>query len=104
MISTRRLLQTYWAVVGLVLVLLAWWAVFFFRQGEYLTARIAKTNRMSWVEEELQVLKSPETYVLRPEDAWKRLKMRGGSRKSLAVLDHQNRDREGHDKFDHGRE
>ena len=43
-------------------------------------------GRMSWVEEELQVLKSPETYVLRPEDAWKRLKMRGGSRKSLAVL------------------
>jgi ribonuclease D len=41
---------------------------------------------MEWVEEELSVLKSPDTYFLKPEDAWKRLKMRGGNRKFIAVL------------------
>jgi ribonuclease D len=53
---------------------------------ETLTARIAKSNRMHWVDEELGVLRSPDTYRLKPEDAWKRLKVKTGSRKFLGVL------------------
>jgi ribonuclease D len=53
---------------------------------ETLSARIAKSDRSSWVEEELALLRSPDTYTLKPEDAWKRLKMRGGGRKTLGVL------------------
>jgi ribonuclease D len=53
---------------------------------ENLTARIAKSNRMSWVDEELTLLRAPETYTLKPEDAWKRLKTRGGNRKFMGVL------------------
>lgn len=53
---------------------------------ENLTARIAKSDRMSWVDEELALLRARETYTLKPEDAWKRLKLRGGNRKFLGVL------------------
>jgi len=55
MISTRRLMQSYWAVVGLVLVLLAWWAVFFVRQGDYLTTRIAASGQVLTAGEEAAV-------------------------------------------------
>mgnify|MGYP006353683257 CR=1 FL=1 len=55
MISTRRLMQSYWAVVGLVLVLLAWGAVFFVRQGDYLTARIAASGQTLTAGEEAAV-------------------------------------------------
>jgi signal transduction histidine kinase len=44
MISTRRMLQVYWAVTGLVLVLLGWWFIFFAHQGSFLTARIARSG------------------------------------------------------------
>lgn len=44
MISTRRMLQVYWGGVFLVLVILAWWVVFFWHQGDYLTARIARSG------------------------------------------------------------
>ncbi|HAH09342.1 MAG TPA: ribonuclease D [Alphaproteobacteria bacterium] len=53
---------------------------------EVLTARIAKSGRQAWVEEELQLLRAPETYTLKPEDAWKRLKMRNGNRKFMGVM------------------
>ena len=45
MISTRRMLQVYWAVLALVLVLVAWWVVFFARQGDFLTTRVAKAGQ-----------------------------------------------------------
>jgi ribonuclease D len=53
---------------------------------ETLTARIAKSNRAHWVDEELNILRAPETYRLKPEDAWRRLKVKTGSRKFLGVL------------------
>jgi ribonuclease D len=44
------------------------------------------TGRLRWLDEEMAELTSPETYETRPEDAWRRLKMRVRNRKGLAVL------------------
>jgi ribonuclease D len=52
---------------------------------EFLAARIKQTNRVKWVEEELEILTNPVTYTIHPEDAWKRLKTRTTSPKFLAV-------------------
>ena len=53
---------------------------------EFLAAEIHKTGRASWVEEEMEILKSPETYVIEPENAWKRIKTRTNSGKFLSVV------------------
>ena len=52
---------------------------------EFLARRIAETGRTRWVEEELEMLTDPETYIIRPEDAWQRLKTRNSSGRFLAV-------------------
>lgn len=52
----------------------------------YLTAELEATGRAQWLTEEMATLTDPSTYETRPEDAWKRLKLRVKSRKSLAVL------------------
>ncbi len=52
----------------------------------HLAAELAATGRASWLTEEMATLTDPKTYTLDPEDAWKRLKLRVKSRKSLAVL------------------
>ena len=43
-------------------------------------------GRAEWVEDEMRVLASPETYRLEPENAWQRLKTRVRKPKELAVL------------------
>ena len=53
---------------------------------EFLENKLQKTGRHSWVEEELQVLTAPTTYVIEPENAWKRLKTRSSSPKFLAAV------------------
>ena len=52
---------------------------------EWLKAELERTGRAPWLEEEMQVLTSPETYVIRPEEAWKRLKTRTSSGTFLAI-------------------
>ena len=52
---------------------------------EKLSAQLAKSGRTPWVEEELDVLRDPATYVVQPEDAWKRLKMRNPNGRFLAI-------------------
>ena len=52
---------------------------------EFLANKLAENKRTKWVEEEMHVLTAPETYVVKPEDAWKRLKTRTNSGKFLAV-------------------
>jgi ribonuclease D len=44
------------------------------------------TGRLGWLDEEMAELTNPETYQTRPEDAWRRLKLRVRNRKGLAVL------------------
>jgi ribonuclease D len=51
-----------------------------------LRAQLDRSERASWLNEEMAVLTDPATYELHPEQAWKRLKMRIKTPKSLAVL------------------
>ncbi len=52
---------------------------------EELARQLKETGREKWVEEELAVLMNPETYIIKPENAWKRLKTRTNSPRFLAV-------------------
>ncbi len=52
----------------------------------HLRSKLDATGRTSWLNEEMADLTHPETYETRPEDAWKRLKMRTKNRKSFGVL------------------
>src|SRR5215471_14389508 len=51
-----------------------------------LAADLDKQSRSNWVEAEMDVLTSPETYRADPERAWERLKSRVRKPKELAVL------------------
>jgi ribonuclease D len=51
-----------------------------------LRAQLDKSERASWLSEEMGVLTDPTTYELNPEKAWRRLKMRIKTPKALAVL------------------
>ncbi|MEQ9144550.1 MAG: ribonuclease D [Parvibaculaceae bacterium] len=51
-----------------------------------LARQLAEGDRVNWVAEEMAILQNPETYALRPEDAWKRMKMRVKGPKALGVL------------------
>lgn len=53
---------------------------------ERLASSLAETGREAWVAEELATLNDPETYLTRPEDAWKRIKTRNESGRFLAIL------------------
>ncbi|PSJ59660.1 ribonuclease D [Pseudaminobacter soli (ex Li et al. 2025)] len=53
---------------------------------EHLKAQLERDNRAHWVNEEMEVLTSRETYDPHPDDAWKRLKMRLRKPIELAVL------------------
>ena len=53
---------------------------------EFLAGKLADSGRAHWVAEELQILLSPDTYIINPEDAWKRVKTRTNSSKFLAVV------------------
>jgi ribonuclease D len=52
----------------------------------HLRSKLDSTGRTSWLDEEMAYLTHPETYETRPEDAWRRLKMRTRNRKSFGVL------------------
>ena len=56
------------------------------RVYESLVRQLAKSGRSHWLEEEMSVLRAPETYELKPEEAWRRLKMRSGNRRFTGVL------------------
>ena len=51
-----------------------------------LKSQLDKSERASWLNEEMGVLTDPATYQLHPEQAWRRLKMRIKTPKALAVL------------------
>ena len=51
-----------------------------------LQTQLDKSERASWLSEEMGVLTDPATYQLHPEQAWRRLKMRIKTPKALAVL------------------
>ena len=51
-----------------------------------LAKTMRKRSRERWLDEEMDILTSPETYRLEPETAWRRLKTRSTDRRYLAVL------------------
>jgi ribonuclease D len=53
---------------------------------EKLVEDLRQRGRAAWVEDEMRILTSPETYRLEPENAWQRLKTRVRKPKELAVL------------------
>ena len=53
---------------------------------EHLSAELEKTGRREWVEEEMSILTDPATYVVHPEEAWRRIKTRTNSGRFLAVV------------------
>ncbi|MEO0945322.1 MAG: ribonuclease D [Pseudomonadota bacterium] len=53
---------------------------------QFLAAALDKSNRRSWVEEELATLTDPATYVIEPDEAWRRVKTRTNSGKFLAIV------------------
>ncbi len=53
---------------------------------EYLAAKLKETGRAPWVEEELETLLSPDTYLIAPENAWKRVKTRTNSARFLGIV------------------
>lgn len=53
---------------------------------EFLAAKLAESGRARWVAEELQTLLTPETYIIDPQNAWKRVKTRTSSSRFLAVV------------------
>jgi ribonuclease D len=53
---------------------------------QHLKAELEREDRAHWLNEEMEVLTSRETYDPHPEDAWKRLKMRVRKPQELAVL------------------
>ena len=54
---------------------------------EKLAKQMKSTGRDHWLDEEMAVLTAPQTYKADPEDAWRRIKGRGGKGKRfLAIL------------------
>ncbi len=52
----------------------------------HLKKQIEKSGRQKWVEEELEILTNPDTYVVHPENAWERVKTRTNSGRFLAIV------------------
>ncbi|MEG9861443.1 MAG: ribonuclease D [Parvularculales bacterium] len=53
---------------------------------EKLSQQVCKSNRANWINEELSLLNNPATYEIKPEDAWRRLKINTHSHHSLAII------------------
>jgi ribonuclease D len=53
---------------------------------EKLRRQLEKSDRLSWITEEVAVLNDPATYRADPEQAWRRLKPRGASPRLLGTL------------------
>jgi len=51
-----------------------------------LRQQVEATRRWDWVEDELATLRSIDTYVVKPEQAWERLKMKFNRPRDLAAL------------------
>jgi ribonuclease D len=51
-----------------------------------LAQQVTDTNRWDWVEDELSVLRSIDTYVVKPENAWERFKTKLSRPRDLAAL------------------
>ncbi|WP_375266222.1 ribonuclease D [Planktotalea sp.] len=53
---------------------------------EFLAKKLRDQGRAHWVDEEMKILNTPETYITLPENAWKRVKTRNNSPRFLAIV------------------
>jgi ribonuclease D len=53
---------------------------------EFLASEIKRNNRESWIQEEMNILESINTYVTDPREAWRRVKFRNKSPEFLSVV------------------
>jgi len=60
----------------------------------YFAKQLEKTKRYDWVSEEMDILNSPSTYYVDPENAWLRMKIRTNKPKFLGMLKELGRWRE----------
>ncbi|MFM8860801.1 MAG: ribonuclease D [Methylocystis sp.] len=51
-----------------------------------LLERLTRTNRLDWLDDEMQILSSPATYEQHPENAWERLRHKVRKPRDLGVL------------------
>ena len=51
-----------------------------------ISTQLESNGRRSWIDEEMNILTSPMTYENAPEDAWRRIKIRNGKPRFLAIL------------------
>lgn len=65
---------------------------------EFLDKKLTENGRESWVREELRILTNPDTYNVKPGEAWRRVKTRTTTPKFLAIVRELARFREGYAK------
>ncbi|USG59475.1 ribonuclease D [Sneathiella marina] len=53
---------------------------------KFLAAELTKSGREEWVQSEMEILRSADTYFTPPENAWKRIKSRNSHPKFLGIL------------------
>ncbi|WP_439143179.1 ribonuclease D [Planktotalea sp.] len=53
---------------------------------EFLAKKLKDQGRAHWVDEEMKILNTPDTYITLPENAWKRVKTRNNSPRFLAIV------------------
>lgn len=53
---------------------------------EWLKAQLEKNGRTHWLADEMAILTDPQTYIVRPEEAWLRIKTRTTSGRFLAIV------------------
>ena len=53
---------------------------------DHLSAQLENNGRRSWIDEEMEILTNPATYENPPEEAWRRVKVRNGKPRFLAIL------------------
>ncbi|WP_169569072.1 ribonuclease D [Sneathiella limimaris] len=51
-----------------------------------LLQKLEKSGRTHWLDNEMKILESPDTYFIHPENAWKRIKTRNNKPRFLAIL------------------
>ncbi|MEP3246073.1 MAG: ribonuclease D [Sneathiella sp.] len=53
---------------------------------KFLASELEKSGRSHWLTSEMEVLESPETYFVPPENAWRRIKARNNKPRFFAIL------------------
>ena len=51
-----------------------------------LSAKLVELNRLDWLQDEQKILNNIDTYIMKPEDAWRRLKAKVNRPRDLAAL------------------